>query len=55
VFFDAARRAWQLDTQDRELLRWTARTHELGLAIAQSVARMHGGEIEVVVILQPGT
>jgi hypothetical protein len=35
VFFDAARRAWQLDTQDRELLRWTARTHELGLAIAR--------------------
>lgn len=41
VFFDAARRAWQLDTQDRELLRWTARTHELGLAIAHKHFNRH--------------
>ena len=41
VFFDAARRDWRLDMQDRELLRWTARTHELGLAIAHKHFNRH--------------
>ena len=45
VFFDAARRSWQLDTQDWELLRWTARTHEIGLTIAHKHFNRHSAYV----------
>ena len=39
VFFTATRQEWQLDTPDWELLRWTARTHEIGLLRAIGTRR----------------
>ncbi|MBP6701195.1 MAG: Ppx/GppA family phosphatase, partial [Halioglobus sp.] len=45
VFFDAARRSWQLDSQDWELLRWTARTHEIGLTIAHKHFNRHSAYV----------
>jgi len=41
LFYDATRKAWQLNKQDWELLHWAARTHEIGMAIAQKHFNRH--------------
>ncbi len=45
VFFTATRQEWQLDTPDWELLRWTAHTHEIGLAIAHKHFNRHSAYV----------
>ena len=45
VFFTATRQDWQLDTPDWELLRWIARTHEIGLAIAHKHFNRHSAYV----------
>ena len=43
--FDQVDEAWQLDSDDRLLLAWAARVHELGLAIAHSQHHQHGAYV----------
>ncbi len=45
VFFTTACQAWQLDMSDWELLRWTAHTHEIGLAIAHKNFNRHSAYV----------
>ena len=40
--FDQVAEAWQLDEDERKLLRWAARLHEIGLVIAHSQHHQHG-------------
>ncbi|KPJ90338.1 MAG: hypothetical protein AMS18_11235, partial [Gemmatimonas sp. SG8_17] len=40
--FDQIRSAWDLTEHDRESLRWAARLHEIGLAIAHTDYHRHG-------------
>jgi exopolyphosphatase/guanosine-5'-triphosphate,3'-diphosphate pyrophosphatase len=42
ALFDQVAEAWQLDADDRRLLAWAARIHEIGLAIAHSQYHQHG-------------
>jgi len=41
LFYNATREAWKLDRQDRELLQWAARTHEIGMAISHKHFNRH--------------
>jgi exopolyphosphatase/guanosine-5'-triphosphate,3'-diphosphate pyrophosphatase len=43
--FDQVARAWQLNPDDRLMLGWAARLHELGLAIAHSQYHVHGAYV----------
>ena len=43
--FDQVAPHWQLETDDRLMLAWAARLHELGLAIAHSQYHVHGGYV----------
>ncbi|HEX5755698.1 MAG TPA: exopolyphosphatase [Arenimonas sp.] len=43
--FDQARPEWELDEDDRRLLGWAARLHEIGLTIAHSQYHQHGAYI----------
>ncbi|RPE81186.1 exopolyphosphatase [Vulcaniibacterium tengchongense] len=43
--FDQVARSWQLDDDDRLMLRRAARLHELGLAIAHSQYHVHGAYV----------
>jgi len=46
VCLDAVGRAWKLDAdEDRRMLEWAARVHEIGLAIAYSGHHKHGAYI----------
>ncbi|KFN41186.1 exopolyphosphatase [Arenimonas oryziterrae] len=40
--FDQVAEHWQLDAEDRRLLAWAARIHEIGLVIAHSQYHQHG-------------
>ncbi len=40
--FDAVAGPWELDDSDRDLLRWAARTHEIGMAISHKHYNRHG-------------
>jgi exopolyphosphatase/guanosine-5'-triphosphate,3'-diphosphate pyrophosphatase len=40
--FDQAADAWSLDSDARDMLAWSARIHEIGLAIAHSLHHVHG-------------
>jgi exopolyphosphatase/guanosine-5'-triphosphate,3'-diphosphate pyrophosphatase len=42
ALFDQVAKSWQLDADDRRLLAWAARIHEIGLAIAHSQYHQHG-------------
>jgi exopolyphosphatase/guanosine-5'-triphosphate,3'-diphosphate pyrophosphatase len=44
-FFDRVSRDWQLEPDDRLMLAWAARLHELGLAIAHSQYQVHGAYV----------
>ena len=41
TLFSATRKDWQLTTTDWELLRWAARTHEIGMAISHKHFNRH--------------
>tara|TARA_B100001540_G_scaffold296206_1_gene297679 strand:+ start:511 stop:2019 length:1509 start_codon:yes stop_codon:yes gene_type:complete len=41
TFFTATRKSWSLTTEDWELLHWTARTHEVGMAISHKHFNRH--------------
>jgi exopolyphosphatase/guanosine-5'-triphosphate,3'-diphosphate pyrophosphatase len=43
--FDRVAAAWQLSADDRLMLGWAARVHELGLAIAHSQYHLHGAYV----------
>jgi exopolyphosphatase/guanosine-5'-triphosphate,3'-diphosphate pyrophosphatase len=43
--FDQVAAAWQLGPDDRLMLGWAARLHELGLAIAHSQYHVHGAYV----------
>ncbi|MEO6365063.1 MAG: exopolyphosphatase [Luteimonas sp.] len=43
--FDQAVNAWKLDADDRRMLGWAAKLHELGLAIAHSQYQVHGAYV----------
>jgi exopolyphosphatase/guanosine-5'-triphosphate,3'-diphosphate pyrophosphatase len=43
--FDRVAHAWQLEPDDRLLLAWAARLHELGLVIAHSQYQVHGAYV----------
>jgi exopolyphosphatase / guanosine-5'-triphosphate,3'-diphosphate pyrophosphatase len=43
--FDQVARTWKLDPEAREWLSWSARVHEIGLAIAHSQHHHHGAYI----------
>ena len=43
--FDRVAAGWQLDDDDRRLLAWAARVHEVGLAIAHSQYHQHGAYV----------
>jgi len=43
--FDQVAEAWQLGLDDREMLGWAAKLHELGLAIAHSQYQVHGAYV----------
>ena len=43
--FDQVAAAWQLGPDDRAMLAWAARLHELGLAIAHSQYQVHGAYV----------
>ncbi|WP_430389077.1 exopolyphosphatase [Dyella sp. 20L07] len=45
MFFDQIARIWKLDAEAREWLSWSARVHEIGLAIAHSQHHHHGAYI----------
>jgi exopolyphosphatase/guanosine-5'-triphosphate,3'-diphosphate pyrophosphatase len=40
--FDEVAESWELDADDRRLLAWAARIHEIGLAVAHSQYHLHG-------------
>ena len=40
--FDRVAAGWQLEDDDRRLLAWSARVHEIGLAVAHSQYHRHG-------------
>ncbi len=42
ALFDQVAEPWQLDADDRRLLAWAARIHEIGLVIAHSQYHQHG-------------
>ncbi|WP_461481705.1 exopolyphosphatase [Porticoccus sp.] len=42
LLFDAAAADWQLSEADRDLARWAARLHEVGLSIAHTQFHKHG-------------
>ena len=42
ALFDQMATPWQLDADDRRLLGWAARIHEIGLAVAHSQYHQHG-------------
>jgi len=42
ALFDQVAEAWHLDADDRRLLAWAARIHEIGLAVAHSQYHQHG-------------
>jgi len=42
ALFDQVADAWQLNADDRRLLGWAARIHEMGLAVAHSQYHQHG-------------
>lgn len=42
LLFDQAAGGWNLDAEDRRLLAWACRVHEVGLAIAHSQHHQHG-------------
>ena len=44
-FFDRVCGSWQLEPDDRLMLAWAARLHELGLAIAHSQYQVHGAYV----------
>lgn len=41
TFFSATRGSWDLQHEDWELLHWTARTHEIGMAISHKHSNRH--------------
>lgn len=41
----ATRKDWKLDSSDWKLLRWAARTHEIGMAIARKQFNRHGAYV----------
>ena len=41
TFFTATRKTWQLRNEDWELLHWTARAHEIGMAISHKHFNRH--------------
>ncbi|HZV22841.1 MAG TPA: exopolyphosphatase [Luteimonas sp.] len=43
--FDRVAHDWRLQPDDRQLLAWAARLHELGLAIAHSQYQVHGAYV----------
>lgn len=45
ALFDQAAVDWSLDADDRLLLAWAARVHEIGLAIAHSQHHQHGAYV----------
>lgn len=45
ALFDQVAAAWQLTPDDRMMLSWAARLHELGLTIAHSQYQLHGAYI----------
>lgn len=45
ALFDQVATAWELDEEDRLLLAWAARVHEIGLAIAHSQHHQHGAYV----------
>lgn len=45
TLFDQVARSWKLDADAREWLSWSARVHEIGLAIAHSQHHHHGAYI----------
>ncbi len=45
MLFDQVAKAWKLDAEAREWLSWSARVHEIGLAIAHSQHHHHGAYI----------
>jgi exopolyphosphatase/guanosine-5'-triphosphate,3'-diphosphate pyrophosphatase len=42
TLFDQVATTWQLDADDRRLLGWASRIHEIGLAVAHSQYHQHG-------------
>ncbi|HMB57110.1 MAG TPA: exopolyphosphatase [Arenimonas sp.] len=42
ALFDQVAESWQLDADDRQMLAWAARIHEIGLVIAHSQYHQHG-------------
>ncbi len=42
ALFDEVADSWQLNADDRRLLAWAARIHEIGLAVAHSQYHQHG-------------
>lgn len=42
ALYEAVKGVWGLEAQDRELLRWAARTHEIGMAISHKHYNRHG-------------
>ncbi|MEZ5545291.1 MAG: exopolyphosphatase [Lysobacteraceae bacterium] len=45
ALFDQVAQAWELDADDRHMLAWAARIHELGLAISHSQHQKHAAYI----------
>ena len=45
ALFDQIESAWRLEADDRRLLSWASRIHELGLAIAHSQYHQHGAYV----------
>ena len=45
ALFDQVESAWGLEADDRRLLSWASRIHELGLAIAHSQYHQHGAYV----------
>jgi exopolyphosphatase/guanosine-5'-triphosphate,3'-diphosphate pyrophosphatase len=45
ALFDQVEADWSLEPDDRRLLSWSARIHELGLAIAHSQYHQHGAYV----------
>jgi exopolyphosphatase/guanosine-5'-triphosphate,3'-diphosphate pyrophosphatase len=45
MLFDQVAKSWKLDADAREWLSWSARVHEIGLAIAHSQHHHHGAYI----------
>jgi exopolyphosphatase/guanosine-5'-triphosphate,3'-diphosphate pyrophosphatase len=42
TLFEAVQEPWELANEDRDLLRWAARTHEIGMAISHKHYNRHG-------------